>query len=164
MIHLVLFVLCFITSIRCKFPPHSLPTIHTSSLPYHIRVHSCAPSISPSSVPIVSPPSVPSFYTLSLVSSSRGKSALSIIPPIPASRSDDHSAVTLNASSSLLQFVKGHAVNNTVLVMIVDFGYLRLFLNSYFTARLWEYPNLIILCLDIQSYHVILSRHFKHRS
>ena len=46
-------------------------------------------------------------------------------------------------------------INNTVFVMIVDFGYLRVFLNSYFTSRLWEYPNLVILCLDQRSFNVL---------
>lgn len=61
------------------------------------------------------------------------------------------------ASNSMpfIQFVKSKAVNNTVFVMIVDFGYLRVFLNSYFTSRLWEYPNLVILCLDQRSFNVL---------
>ena len=38
--------------------------------------------------------------------------------------------------------------------MVVDFGYLKVFLNSYFTSRLWEYPNLVVLCFDKRSFLV----------
>ena len=40
--------------------------------------------------------------------------------------------------------------------MVVDFGYLKVFLNSYFTSRLWEYPNLVVLCFDKRSFLVPL--------
>ena len=41
--------------------------------------------------------------------------------------------------------------------MIVDYGYLPLLENSYTCGHLANYKNLVILCLDEQSYTVCLS-------
>ena len=58
----------------------------------------------------------------------------------------------------LYVFLSQHAVNNTLLLMIVDSGYIDLWRNSYYSGHLAEYPNLIVFCLDQQSYAVGVER------
>ena len=79
---------------------------------------------------------------------------LSISPPLPKARNAKRTPVSTGNSHSLRQFIRNKTINNTVLVMVVDFGYLKVFLNSYFTSRLWEYPNLVVLCFDKRSFLV----------
>ena len=58
----------------------------------------------------------------------------------------------------LYAFLSQHAVNNTLLMMIVDSGYIDLWRNSYYSGHLADYPNLIVFCLDQQSYAVGVER------
>ena len=123
----------------------------------HVRPSRKVPTPSPSPIPTrIAPPTSIPFYSMNLhLASVNETSLLSISSP------DVESLIFVNAdpaasnSMPFIQFVKSKAVNNTVFVMIVDFGYLRVFLNSYFTSRLWEYPNLVILCLDQRSFNVL---------
>ncbi|KAM7455148.1 putative transferase [Blastocystis sp. subtype 1] len=55
----------------------------------------------------------------------------------------------------LLPMLTSRAINNTVLMMIVDYGYLDLWRNSYNAGNLSQYKNLIVLCLDEQSYKAL---------
>lgn len=58
--------------------------------------------------------------------------------------------------------LKRQAVNNTIFLMITDYGYLDHFINAYYGGSLSQYRNLIVACLDSLSYHVyliILSSH-----
>lgn len=52
--------------------------------------------------------------------------------------------------------LKRQAVNNTVFLMITDYGYLDHFINAYYGGSLSQYRNLIVTCLDSLSYHVTL--------
>ena len=56
----------------------------------------------------------------------------------------------------LLAMLTNLAINNTILMMIVDYGYLDLWRNSYIAGNLSQYKNLVVFCLDEQSYNVIL--------
>ena len=46
------------------------------------------------------------------------------------------------------------SVNNTVFIMITDYGYLKHFFNCYSAGHLDEYRNLIVVCLDTDCYDV----------
>ena len=46
------------------------------------------------------------------------------------------------------------AINNTVVLMMVDYPYLEMWKNSYHYGHLSSYTNLIIVCLDEVSYRV----------
>ena len=56
----------------------------------------------------------------------------------------------------LLPMLTSRAINNTVLMMIVDYGYLDLWRNSYNAGNLSQYKNLVVFCLDEQSYKEVL--------
>ncbi len=59
-------------------------------------------------------------------------------------------------SISLYDSVARRAVNNTVLLMIVDYGYLNVWNNSYINGNLSHYSNLLVLCMDLRLYNVCL--------
>ena len=56
----------------------------------------------------------------------------------------------------LFAFLSNRAINNTILMMIVDYGYLDLWMNSYIAGNLSQYRNLVVFCLDEQSYKEVL--------
>ena len=56
----------------------------------------------------------------------------------------------------LLAMLSNVAINNTILMMIVDYGYLDLWRNSYNAGNLSQYKNLIVFCLDERAYKVML--------
>lgn len=149
------FLLLFIPCLLLHFLAHFTIPFHffsIDSLPY--SRHS-PPSVRPTSTTTQSSPtSVLPYYSLSLLSSSMSNLHLSISPPIPKARNAKRTPVSTGNSHSLRQFIRNKTINNTVLVMVVDFGYLKVFLNSYFTSRLWEYPNLVVLCFDKRSFLV----------
>ena len=55
---------------------------------------------------------------------------------------------------SLQDYLSQKAVNGTVLLMMTDYGYMNMFLNSYRVGNLSQYQNLVVLCIDEQSYRV----------
>ena len=58
---------------------------------------------------------------------------------------------------SLKDFYSQKADNGTILLMMTDYGYLDMFLNSYRVGNLSQYKNLVVLCMDAKSYRVLLS-------
>ena len=52
--------------------------------------------------------------------------------------------------------VTRYKVNNTVLLMLTDWGYLNQFWNSYVVSNLKQYSNLVVACLDTEVYEVIV--------
>lgn len=55
----------------------------------------------------------------------------------------------------LFAFLSNRAINNTILMMIVDYAYLDLWRNAYNAGKLSQYKNLVVFCLDEQSYKVM---------
>ena len=55
----------------------------------------------------------------------------------------------------LFAILSNVAINNTILMMIVDYGYLDLWRNSNTAGNLSQYKNLIVFCLDEQSYKAV---------
>ena len=55
---------------------------------------------------------------------------------------------------SLQECLSQKAVDGTILLMMVDYGYLDMFINSYRVGELSQYKNLIVFCLEEQSYRV----------
>ena len=53
---------------------------------------------------------------------------------------------------SLQDYLSQKAVNGTVLLMMTDYGYMNMFVNSYRVGNLSQYQNLVVLCIDEQSY------------
>ena len=58
---------------------------------------------------------------------------------------------------SLKDYLAQKAVNGTVLLMMTDYGYMNMFVNSYRVGNLSQYKNLVVLCIDEQSYRVSFS-------
>lgn len=58
---------------------------------------------------------------------------------------------------SLKDYLSQKAVNGTVLLMMTDYGYMNMFVNSYRVGNLSQYKNLVVLCIDEQSYRVSFS-------
>ena len=151
----LLLVLIILASVPSHFvvvhrAPSSVSFLHVK----HSR-KVLTPSPSPLPTRIAQPASFP-FYSMNLhLASVNETSLLSISSPVVESLISANANPAALNSMSFIQFVKNKTLNNTVFVMIVDFGYLRVFLNSYFTSRLWEYPNLVILCLDQRSFNVL---------
>ena len=56
----------------------------------------------------------------------------------------------------MFAMLANHAINSTILMMIVDYGYLDLWRNAYNAGKLSQYKNLVVVCLDEQSYKVML--------
>ena len=46
-------------------------------------------------------------------------------------------------------------MNNTVLMMMMDFGFIHLWNSSYLSGNLSSYKNLVVLCMDKESFTVI---------
>ena len=59
----------------------------------------------------------------------------------------------------LESFLRIRAVNNTIMLMMTDYGYLNHFLNVYYAGNLSQYPNLVVTCIDPQSYTVLFRIH-----
>lgn len=59
----------------------------------------------------------------------------------------------------LESFLHIRAVNGTIMLMMTDYGYLNHFLNVYYAGNLSQYPNLIVTCIDPQSYTVLFRIH-----
>lgn len=55
------------------------------------------------------------------------------------------------------QAVNKYKVNNTVLLMLTDWGYMNQFWNSYIVSDLKQYSNLVVACLDTQVYEVMIA-------
>ena len=55
--------------------------------------------------------------------------------------------------TSMESFLLQRAKNNTLLLMIVDYGYLNMWNNSYLASHLEEYDNLVVFCMDTLSYN-----------
>ena len=53
---------------------------------------------------------------------------------------------------SYKNYLSQKAVNGTVLLMMTDYGYMNMFVNSYRVGNLSQYQNLVVLCIDEQSY------------
>lgn len=152
--------LLLVLIILASVPSHFVVVHHAPSSVSFLHVKRSHKVLTPSPSPIPTrniPPASFPFYSMNLhLASVNETSLLSISSPAVESLISVNANPTAPNSLSFIQFVKSKAVNNTVFVMIVDFGYLRVFLNSYFTSRLWEYPNLVILCLDQRSFNVLL--------
>ena len=58
---------------------------------------------------------------------------------------------------SLKDYLSQKAVNGTVLLMMTDYGYMNMFVNSYRVGNLSQHQNLVVLCIDEQSYRVSFS-------
>ena len=58
------------------------------------------------------------------------------------------------SSMTLREYVSRRADNGTILLMMVDYGYLNMFVNSYLYANLSQYQNLVVMCIDERSYNV----------
>ena len=56
--------------------------------------------------------------------------------------------------SPMFSFLSERAVNNSILLMMVDYGYLNMWNNSYRCGNLSQYSNVVIFCLDSESFHV----------
>ena len=56
--------------------------------------------------------------------------------------------------SPMFSFLSERAVNNSILLMMVDYGYLNMWNNSYRCGNLSQYSNVVIFCLDSKSFHV----------
>lgn len=54
--------------------------------------------------------------------------------------------------------VTRYKVNNTVLLMLTDWGYMNQFWNSYVVSNLKQYPNLVVACMDTKVYEVMIVR------
>lgn len=52
-------------------------------------------------------------------------------------------------------YLSKRAVNNTVLMMMMDFGFIHLWNSSYLSGNLSSYKNLVVLCMDKESFTVI---------
>ena len=54
------------------------------------------------------------------------------------------------------QAVNRYKVNNTVLLMLTDWGFFNQFWNSYVVSNLNQYSNLVVACLDTKVYEVMI--------
>ena len=66
----------------------------------------------------------------------------------------DYRALPLTMKSFLFH----KAQNHTVLLMIADYGYLNMWNNAYITGKLSHYRNLVVFCLDRESYRVFMGK------
>ena len=55
---------------------------------------------------------------------------------------------------SYKDYLAQKAAKGTVLLMMTDYGYMDMFVNSYRVGNLSQYKNLVVLCIDEQSYRV----------
>ena len=56
---------------------------------------------------------------------------------------------------SFSEYLPLRAVNNTVLMNLVDYGYINMWNNSYIYGNLSSYDNLVVVCMDKESYWVM---------
>lgn len=56
--------------------------------------------------------------------------------------------------SPMFSFLSERAVNNSILLMMVDYGYLNMWNNSYRCGNLSQYSNVVIFCLDSKSFQI----------
>lgn len=66
----------------------------------------------------------------------------------------DYRALPLTMKSFLFH----KAQNHTVLLMIADYGYLNMWNNAYIAGNLSRYNNLVVFCLDRESYRVFMGK------
>ena len=57
---------------------------------------------------------------------------------------------------TLYEVVLKYQVNNTIVLMFTDKGYMNNLVSSYYSSKLYLYSNLIVVCGDIECYHVLL--------
>lgn len=57
-------------------------------------------------------------------------------------------------SPSLHEAVIRYSINNTIILMFTDKGYSNSLLSTYYASKLYNYSNLIVVCADIECYHV----------
>ena len=57
---------------------------------------------------------------------------------------------------TMYEVVLKHKVNNTIILMYTDKGYMNNLVSSYYSSKLYLYSNLIVVCGDIECYHVLL--------
>ena len=57
-------------------------------------------------------------------------------------------------SPSLHEAVIRYSINNTIILMFTDKGYSNSLLSTYYASKLYNYSNLIVVCADIDCYHV----------
>ena len=55
---------------------------------------------------------------------------------------------------SYKDYLAQKAVKGTIFLMMTDYGYMDMFVNSYRVGHLSQYKNLVVLCIDKQSYRV----------
>ena len=75
-------------------------------------------------------------------------------PSVPTTAAPTSPPKPTSNSSLFSELIASKAINNAIILMIVDYGYLPLLENSYTCGHLSDYKNLVILCLDEQSYSV----------
>ena len=81
--------------------------------------------------------------------------SMSAIEMIQLSSVKEDSYLTVNRLYyTLNRMLPWKSVNNTVFIMITDYGYLKHFYNCYSAGHLNEYKNLIVVCLDTDCYDV----------
>lgn len=71
-----------------------------------------------------------------------------------SSLSKQHRYSVNSVYNSLHRMLSWRSKNNTVFIMITDYGYLSHFYNCYSAGRLSQYDNLIVACLDVDCYSV----------
>ena len=82
-----------------------------------------------------------------------------------SSISQQHRYSVNSVYNSLHRMLSWRSKNNTVFIMITDYGYLSHFYNCYSAGRLSQYDNLIVACLDVDCYNVrVLSASVTRRS
>ena len=57
---------------------------------------------------------------------------------------------------TMYEVVLKHKVNNTIILMFTDKGYMHNLVRSYYSSKLYLYSNLVVVCGDIECYHVLL--------
>ena len=57
-------------------------------------------------------------------------------------------------NTTMISFLSQKACNKTILLMIVDYGYLDMWNNTYIAGNLSHYDNLAVFCMDRESYSV----------
>lgn len=59
---------------------------------------------------------------------------------------------------TMKSFLFHKAQNHTVLLMITDYGYLNMWNNAYIAGNPSRYNNLVVFCLDTESYRVFMGK------
>ena len=58
---------------------------------------------------------------------------------------------------SLSEAIDMYQVNNSILLMLTDLGYLDQFWNTYLYGNFTQYKNLIVACINQEAYEVLSS-------